>query len=124
MKFYDEAHEQSYIALMQRMGVTERDVYRAALAYLITLDRVCREYIDNIYDFSDRCIVPECLNEGWQTGTSRKTTLLAFNLFTGHTNWAPEDYAADCTPDYIFCCSYAPYYWAAIKLRYPEYTGE
>ena len=22
----------------------------------------------------------------------------------------------------IFCCSYAPYFWEAIKIRYPEYT--
>ena len=25
------------------------------------------------------------------------------------------------TPDEIFCCSYAPYYFEAIMLRYPEY---
>lgn len=121
MKFYDKTHEQAYTALMERMKVTEKDVYRTALAYLITLDKVCGEHIENIYDFSDNCIIPECLNEGWQTGTSRKTTLLAFNLFTGHTNWMPENYSEICTPDNIFCCSYAPYYWEAIKLRYPEY---
>ena len=25
-------------------------------------------------------------------------------------------------PSEIFCCSYAPYFWEAIKIRYPEYT--
>lgn len=27
------------------------------------------------------------------------------------------------TPHELFCTSYAPYYYEAIKLRYPEYTG-
>jgi hypothetical protein len=25
--------------------------------------------------------------------------------------------------DEIFCCGYAPYFYEAIKLRYPEYTN-
>ena len=25
-------------------------------------------------------------------------------------------------PSEIFCCSYAPYFWEAIQIRYPEYT--
>ena len=27
-------------------------------------------------------------------------------------------------PSEIFCCSYAPYFWEAIQIRYPEYTIE
>lgn len=37
MKFLDETHEQAYTALMQRMNASDRDVYRQALAYLLTL---------------------------------------------------------------------------------------
>ena len=23
---------------------------------------------------------------------------------------------------HLFCCSYAPYFWEAVQIRYPEYT--
>ena len=26
------------------------------------------------------------------------------------------------TPDNLFCCEFAPYFYEAVKLRYPEYT--
>lgn len=83
MKFRDETHEQEFEALMKRMGADSRDVYRLALAYLITADEVCSKNIDNIYDFSEHCIKPDCLADEWQTGTSLKTCRLAFNLFNG-----------------------------------------
>ena len=34
---------------------------------------------------------------------------------------------AECgryTVEELFCCSYAPYFWQAIQIRYPEYTQE
>ena len=37
------------------------------------------------------------------------------DLENGHIS---KEYA----PSEIFCCSYAPYFWEAIKIRYPEYT--
>lgn len=121
MKFLDETHEQAYTALMQRMNASDRDVYRQALAYLLTLDTVCAEHIDNIYDFSEQCINPECLADGWQTSTSLKTCRLAFNLFTDGISWCDEENRSLVTPAKLFCCSLAPYYFEAIKLRYPEY---
>lgn len=35
---------------------------------------------------------------------------ITFNLFTGSIL------------AYIFCCAYAPYFWQAIQIRYPEYV--
>lgn len=122
MKFRDKIHEQEFEALMQRMNADSRDVYRLALAYLLTLDTVCAEHIDNIYDFSEQCINPECLADGWQTGTSLKTCRLAFNLFTDGILWCDEDDRRLVTPAEIFGCCLAPFYWEAVKLRYPEYT--
>lgn len=122
MKFRDKTHEQEFEALMQRMNADSRDVYRLALAYLITADKVCAEHIDNIYDFSERCIIPGCLSEGWQTGTSLKTCRLAFNLFNGGLGWCDDDDKCLVTPAEIFGCCLAPFYWEAVKLRYPEYT--
>ena len=121
MKFIDETHEQVYIALLQKMNASDRDVYRQALAYLLTLDTVCNEHIEQMYDFRERCIISECLDGEWQTGTSLKTTRLAFNLFNGGLSWCDEEDRRLVTPTEIFCCEYAPYYFEAIKLRYPEY---
>lgn len=121
MNFITKQHENDYYSLLKRMGAADnKDVYRQALAYLLTLDTVCSKHIEQIYDFEDCCIDPSALEQGWQTGTSQRTTRLAFNLFTGHTDWCPDGEAGLCSAAYIFCSEYAPYYWEAIKLRYPE----
>lgn len=123
MKFRDETHEQEFEEVMKRMGADSRDVYRLALAYLITADEVCSKHIDNIYDFSEHCIKPDCLADEWQTGTSLKTCRLAFNLFNGGLGWCDEEDRRLVTPAEIFCCCLAPFYWEAVKLRYPEYIS-
>ena len=49
------------------------------------------------------------------------------NLWNGwrydsYTDDSEENSAsADYVVDEIFTCSYAPYYWEAIRLRFPEY---
>ena len=122
MKFRDDDHEKEYIELLQKMNASDRDVYRKALAYLLTLDTVCSEHIEKMYDFRERCIISECLDGEWQTGTSLKTTRLAFNLFNGGLGWCDDDDKCLVTPAEIFGCCLAPFYWEAVKLRYPEYT--
>lgn len=34
-----------------------------------------------------------------------------------------EQASSHYAPSEIFCCSYAPYFWESIKIRYPEYTN-
>lgn len=124
MKFRTKEHENEYYSLLKRMGTAAyKDVYRQALAYLLTLDIECCKHIEQLYNFEERCIDPTALEKGWQTGTSERTTRLAFNLFTGHTDWRPDDEASLCSAANIFCSEYAPYYWEAIKLRYPNIAG-
>lgn len=122
MKFKNTEHEQAYYALLEKMCAADCDVYRKSLAYLLTLDVVCRAHIEQLYNFEDCCIELTALEQCWQTGTSYKTTRLAFNLFTGHTSWCPDEDIWQCSVSEIFCCEYAPYYWEAIKIRYPEFT--
>lgn len=132
MKFKDNEHKRLFDELCKTREYI--DEYHAALFYLITLDTVCREHIKEIYSAETDGINPESLHKGWQTGTSRKTTRLAFNLWNGY-NTDGETYIDKqgreqdiISPYYvideIFACNYAPYYWQAIKLRYPEYTNE
>lgn len=132
MTFIDAEHAAFFDKFCGEMK--RSDEYHEAVAYLFALDRVCREHIEDLFNFDEDCIVLEGLRKGWQTGTSVKTTRLAFNLWNGHCSDGQkgkdkDGYEVDLPSRYyavdeIFCCSYAPYYWEAIKLRYPLYSGE
>lgn len=119
IRFYDDDHKSRYEDLMQRMAAADWDANRSAFAYLVTLDSVCCNHIHDLYDFEDGCIHSESLTAAWQTGTSMKTTRLAFNLFTDNTLWTDEP--EHLSPVELFSCDYAPYYWQAIKIRFPQY---
>ena len=127
INFYDSEHEDYFWRFAAMFG-GNYDPYRFSAAYLIALDRNCREHYSDIFDFSEQVIIPEGLNKGWQTSTSKKTTRLMMNLWNGYNSEGEpieeEQPSSYYTPENIFSCSYAPYYWQAIKLRYPEYTGE
>lgn len=130
MTFYDKYHQTLFTNITQRMK--NADCYHIAVAYLISLDSVCSEHLEDVFDFENDFIKPECLHSGWQTGTSGKTLRLAFNLWNGYCSNG-DTYtdknghhsplpSGDDSVDSIFCSTYAPYYWEAVKLRYPEYT--
>lgn len=131
MKFKDEYHETLFRVIMQKMS--SKDEFYTPVAYLIALDSVCQNHVEEIFDFKRQCIKPECFKKPWQTSTSKKTTRLAFNLWNGancsdgETYTDKDGYERDLPSRYysvsaIFCCSYAPYYWEAVKIRYPKYT--
>ena len=118
--FYNEEHESCFYKFVEMFG-EKPDEYRLAAAYLLALDSECRRHYKDIFDFDEGVIKPEGLNREWQTGTSTKTTRLLFNLWNGYQSEGEERYY---TPEHIFACSYAPYYWQAIKLRFPFYVEE
>lgn len=126
--FYNDDHEKAFWNFLARAG-KRFDSYHFSIAYLLTLDKECRKHLDDLFNFEIDGIRPEGINKAWQTGTSLKTTRLAFNLWNCCTR---DDDENGChgmpasplyTPHELFCTSYAPYYYEAIKLRYPEYTG-
>ena len=86
--------------------------------------------MDNIYNFKTGCVKTECLHEGWQTSGSIKVVRMAFNLYCDGTPSVNdydgvEEQVDECrryTVDELFCCAYAPYFWQAIQIRYPEYA--
>ena len=122
--FKDETHKARYYKLLQDYTNGTADPYREQLAYLIALTPETYKHRSGLYDEAERIIKPDGLKADWQTGTTTRLTLLAFNLFTNSTAFCPDDMTAYCTPEYIFCCDLAPYFWQAIKIRYPEYTAE
>jgi len=126
--FISETHEKFFKNLIHM--VRRNDVYHRALIYCLGINADTREHIDDIYDFNRDCIKTHCLHEAWQTSGSQKVVRLAFNLFCDGTpsvrDWEDSEEKLDeCkmyTVDDIFCCSYAPFFWQAIQMRYPEYA--
>ena len=126
--FYNEEHQESFFELLNRMKKNRNDSYHLSAAYLMSLDRVCRQHVDDIFDFKEDLIKPEGLYKAWQTGTSRRTTRLMYNLwndycYDGEIPKEDSKPSIYCIPGHIFACSYAFYYFEAIKLRFPDYCG-
>lgn len=110
MKFLNDEHKKNFDEVVKKMRC--KDEYHTSVAYLLTLDTVCYKHINQLFDFKDSCIRPDSINAEWQTGTSKQTTRLAFNLWNGYKD-------SLTTPDNLFCSDYAVYYWQAISLRFP-----
>ena len=83
MIYRNEKHKNDYESILSRMNIN--DCYHRSLAYLLALDTVLFEHIETLYDFQEDGIKLEGLHKGFQTGTSKKTTRLAFNLWNGCT---------------------------------------
>mgnify|MGYP000037184561 FL=1 len=43
-------------------------------------------------------------------------------MFDSEEDFANDKISCCYAPGEIFCCSYAPYFWEAVQIRYPEYT--
>ena len=108
-----------------------KDTYHAALVYCLGISEDTRRNINEIYDFKTGYVKTECLHEGWQTSGSLKIIRMAFNLYNNGTPSVydyddSEEQLEECqryTVEDLFCCGYAPYFWQAVKIRYPEYCG-
>jgi len=115
--FIDNGHKNFYYLMLKKCARWD-DVYYRALFYTFGLCKETREHIEELFDFKERCIKQDALYSGWQTGQSVRLTLLAFNLWSG---WTIEGKAHLSAPHELFNCSFAPFFWEAIRLRYPEY---
>lgn len=124
MVFKDKQHEAFYKHNIEKTG-SHKDPYRKALFYTLGLMEETRNNIDTLYDYKERGIKFEGLNMAWQTGTSKRLTRLAFNLYNGYSgdteNESISDDSQNYTPYYLFDNSLAFYMLEAIKVRYPEY---
>ena len=126
--FISKEHEKFYNDNL--LLVRYQDCYHKALVYCLGLNNDTRTHISEIYDFKAGLVRPDCIHQGWQTSGSIKVTRMAFNLYTNNT---PTLYLCDSheklqecakyTVEELFSCSYAPFFWQAIKLRYPEYAS-
>lgn len=127
--FISEAHEKFYYEKLKEARCP--DVYHKALCYCFGISDDTRRNIKSIYDFKTGCVKTECLQERWQTSGSVRVVRMAFNLYCNGTS-SVDDYedteeqiseCRDYTVEELFCCSYAPFFWQAIQIRYPEYVS-
>lgn len=127
MKFLDEQHKQFYEEKLKLTG--KEDVYRKALIYTLGICETTREHFNDIFDMKEGLINRNSLQSAYQTSTSMKVTRMAFSLWNNNCYDSDEDLengivSTHYNPSDIFCCSYAPYFYEAIKIRYPEYCRE
>ena len=126
--FISDAHEKFYYEKLKE--VRYQDVYHKALCYCLGISDDTRRNVYRIYDFKTGCVITECLHEGWQTSGSVRVVRMAFNLYCNGTPSVfdyedAEEQVDECrqyTVEEIFCCAYAPYFWQALQIRYPEYA--
>ncbi len=126
--FISEAHEKFYYEKLKE--VRTQDVYHKALCYCLGINADTRKNCNRIYNFKTGNVKTECLHEGWQTSGSMKVVRMAFNLYCNGTPSVydyedAEEQIRECnnyTVEDLFYCSYAPYFWQAVQIRYPEYA--
>lgn len=122
-KFFEEKYKEA-----RAMGKT--DVYYTSLIYTLSIAETTREHFNEIFDLKNGEVQLNAIDKAFQTDTSLKVTRLAFSLwnhsivFDNEESLQKEIVSTHYNPSEVFCCSYAPYFYEAIKIRYPEYTGE
>jgi hypothetical protein len=117
--FHNSEHEAFFYRMLAERRCT--DSYHRALFYTLGLSEDTRAHIQELFDFSDGGIKSKGLSASWQTGGSISICRLAFNLWNGWIQTGEERYS---TPYELFDCEAAPYFFEAIRLRYPEYNRQ
>lgn len=126
MIFLDNEHKKFYEHKLKESG--KSDVYYKAIVYTLGICPVTREHFNNIFNIQMGEINIDSIQAPYQTGTSEKVTRLAFSLwnrcnYDSEQDLENEQVSLAYNVSEIFCCSYASYFYEAIKIRYPEYTA-
>ena len=126
MEFIDKEHElfwKEKSLVLQKHGTTSS--YYKALIYTLGICETTRNNFNKIFNIENGEININSINEPYQTTTSEKVTRMAFSLFNGCNYDSEKDIekgkiSKSYNPSNIFCCSYAPYFVEALKIKYPE----
>lgn len=119
IRFACHEHEYFFYEMLEKSG--KNDSYHRAFFYCMGIAEETRANINRAFSFQEDCIEPDVLHDGWQTGSTMRLTRLAFNLWNGYTEQVKEEMSA---PYELFDCGFAPYFYEAIKQRYPEYCRD
>lgn len=119
IRFASEEHENFYYRMLEKCRINDSN--HRAFFYCMGISDTTRKFVGRVFDFTNDRIRPEGLSGGWQTGGTMRLTRLAFNLWNGY---AEPDREAMSTPYELFDCGYAPYFFEAVKIKYPDYCRE
>ena len=127
--FADQEHYDFYIKTCARYKVPgyPLDCYAHALLYLLALCDDTRRHFADLFDIKEADILQEGLCRGWQTGGTRKSIRLAFNLWNGTCSDTEELESGSSSGydalDELFCFGSQRYFFEAVRLRFPEYAA-
>ena len=130
MKFASKEHQKFWLEKFEEMiQLRKTDIYYKSIIYALGMCETTRKNFDDIFNLKRGEINIDALQGKYQTGTSKKVTRLAFSLWNGCNYDKEQDIenknlSANYNVSEIFSCGYAPYFYEAIKIRYPEYTRE
>ncbi len=119
IRFRSKEHRQFFQEMLERSRY--KDCNHQSFFYCVGISESARMNIGRLFDFQRDRIKPEGLYDGWQTGGTIRLTRLAFNLMEGYVEEGQERMYS---PYELFDCGYAPYFFEAIRLRYPDYCRD
>ena len=131
MEFIDNEHKKFFLKKWEeakKQGKT--DVYYKSLIYTLSICETTREHFKEIFNIGKSEVNLDSIQKEWQTSTSLKVTRMALNLwnhslvYDSKEDFENEKISKFYAPSEVFCCSYAPYFYEGIKIRYSEYTNE
>ena len=80
-----------YQELIKRDNMHSEDVERAALFHILAGNESLYDHVDDIYDFKDHSIKPDCVVKSFFTSGTRMLVLLGFNLYNNFGNHTVYD---------------------------------
>ena len=117
MYFKDMEH--TFFYMEKKKECKRPDPYNTTIFYLFGLTEETRKHFDRVFNMEEGLIIPEGLNEPWQTGTTIAITRLAFNLYNGFTGREEIDTPEKYSVENIFCkTGLALYFYEAIRNRF------
>lgn len=130
LRFINDEHQEFYEEKLNQLSkYGKTDIYYKSLVYTLGICETTRENFKKIFNIEKGEINISSICAAWQTVTSAKVTRMAFSLWNGCMYDSEEDLEKGEMSSYyniseIFDCSYAPYFYEAVKIRYPEYTSK
>lgn len=130
INFMDKEHKDFYKDKMEILKQYKKaDAYYRSLIYTLGICSTTRNNFEKIFNMQKGEININSINNAFQTETSKKVTRLAFSMWNNCMYDSEEDIEnGKMSKEYnigeIFSCSYAPYFFESIKIRYPEYTKD
>ena len=112
ISYRNEVHEKNYADLLNLIDEPYRKYSDIkSMIYLLALnERDCPGFAKRIFNFKDRLIKPDILDDAWLPESSKPTILLAFNLW--------NDYPGGSVYKIFGCSGLDKYYLEAIRIRF------